>query len=132
VTDSVSDALPNVRLLGRRPHRMLPAYCRSFAVGLIPYLIDERSPYVNPVKLREYLSAGLPVVSTPVDEVLGHGHLCTVAVDSDGFIEAIEEALASDSAQARQRRSEAMVAGTWEERVRSVAETVEKVAARKR
>jgi glycosyltransferase involved in cell wall biosynthesis len=126
------DALPNVRLLGRRPHRMLPAYCRSFAVGLIPYLIDERSPYVNPVKLREYLSAGLPVVSTPVDEVLGHGDLCTVAADSDGFIEAIEEALASDSAQARKRRSEAMVVGTWEERVRSVAETVEKVAARKR
>ena len=87
---------------------------------------------MNPVKLREYLSAGLPVVSTPVDEVLGHGQLCTVAVDSDGFIEAIEEAFASDSAQARQRRSEAMVAGTWEERVRSVVETVEKVAARKR
>jgi hypothetical protein len=55
-----------------------------------------------------------------------------VAADSDGFIEAIEEALASDSAQARKRRSEAMVVGTWEERVRSVAETVEKVAARKR
>jgi nicotinamide riboside kinase len=53
-------------------------------------------------------------------------------VDSKGFIEAIEEALASDSEQARELRSEAMVAGTWEERVRSVVETVEEVVARKR
>ena len=130
-TDAL-DPLPNVHLLGRRPHRMLPAYCRSFGVGLIPYLIDERSPYVNPVKLREYLSAGLPVVSTPVDEVLSQGSLCAVAVDVDGFVEAIEEALASDSTQVRGLRSAAMVAGTWEARVRAVEETVEKVASRKR
>src|SRR5262249_13556278 len=58
--------LPNVHLLGRRPHADLPAYCKGFDVGIIPYLIDERSEFVNPIKLREYLSAGLPVVSTPV------------------------------------------------------------------
>jgi glycosyltransferase involved in cell wall biosynthesis len=129
---SVLERFPNVHLLGRRPHRALPAYCRGFGVGLIPYRIDERTPYVNPIKLREYLSAGLPVVSTPVEEVIGQGGLCAVADDVHGFVEAIEVALASDSPQARQLRSEAMVAGTWEARVREVAETVERVAARRR
>jgi glycosyltransferase involved in cell wall biosynthesis len=125
------DPLPNVHLLGRRPHTMLPAYCKGFGVGLIPYLIDERSPYVNPVKLREYLSSGLPVVSTPVDEVLSQGTLCAVAVDADGFVGAIEEAFAADSAMARGLRSAAMVAGTWQARVQAVAKTVEEVEARK-
>ena len=62
-------ALPNVHLLGQKPHDELPAYCKGFDVGMIPYRIDERMTFVNPLKLREYLSAGLPVVSTPVPEV---------------------------------------------------------------
>ena len=48
----------------------LDAYCKGFAVGIIPYIVNERMHYVNPLKLREYLSAGLPVVSTAVPEVL--------------------------------------------------------------
>jgi glycosyltransferase involved in cell wall biosynthesis len=129
---SALDAFPNVHLLGRRAHKALPAYCKGFGVGLIPYRIDERSPYVNPIKLREYLSAGLPVVSTPVEEVVGHGSLCAVAVDPDGFVKAIREALASDTPEARRLRSEAMIAGTWQARVQAVAETVDRVAARRR
>ena len=61
--------LPNVHLLGQKKHDELPAYCKGFDVGMIPYRIDERMTFVNPLKLREYLSAGLPVVSTPVPEV---------------------------------------------------------------
>ena len=68
-TEAIRD-LPNVHLLGRRPHAELPAYGKGFSVGWIPYRIDERMTFVNPIKLREYLSAGLPVVSTPVPEVL--------------------------------------------------------------
>jgi hypothetical protein len=72
------------------------------------------------------------VVSTPVEEVVGHGSLCAVAVDPDGFVKAIREALASDTPEARRLRSEAMIAGTWQARVQAVAETVDRVAARRR
>src|SRR5438876_11554672 len=60
---------PNVHFLRRKDHSTLPAYCKGFAVGLIPYILNERVLHVNPIKLREYLSAGLPVVSTAVPEV---------------------------------------------------------------
>jgi glycosyltransferase involved in cell wall biosynthesis len=121
------DGLPNVHLLGRRPHHELPAYCKGFDVGLIPYRLGARAPFVNPIKLREYLSAGLPVVSTPLDEVTVYQADCTVAADADGFVSAIERFLGTDSAEARGARSRAMESESWAARVREIDTTVERV-----
>jgi glycosyltransferase involved in cell wall biosynthesis len=123
--------LANVHLLGRKPHEDLPAYCKGFDVGLIPYRIDERMTFVNPIKLREYLSAGVPVVSTRVPEVERYAHVAQIADDAPGFIAAIERALANDSPAARRQRSAAMAAETWPARVADVARIVEQIASRK-
>ena len=117
--------LPNVHLLGRKPGEQLPAYCKGFDVGLIPYRIDERMTYVNPIKLREYLAAGLPVVSTAVPEVRRYPALATVADDHEAFITGVEQALASDSPTARAARSDAMRSETWHGRVAECAAAVE-------
>ena len=66
---TVYRSLPNMHFIGRKPYADLPAYCRHFDVGLIPFKINELTKAVNPIKLREYLAAGLPVVSTPLPEV---------------------------------------------------------------
>jgi glycosyltransferase involved in cell wall biosynthesis len=124
--------LANVHLLGRRPHAELPAYCKGFDVALIPYRIDERMAYVNPIKLREYLSAGVPVVSTAVPEVRRYARWCQIADDGPGFVAAIERALADDSPAARRERSAAMAAETWPARVAEVARIVETTQLRKR
>jgi len=120
--------LPNVHLLGRKPHASLPAYCKGMDVGIIPYRIDERMKFVNPIKLREYLSAGLPVVSTAVPEVRRYGHWCAIAETGDEFVAAIERALESDSPALRLERSTAMAAETWPNRVASVSRIVDDVA----
>jgi len=120
--------LPNVHLLGRKPHGDLPAYCRGMDVGIIPYRIDERMKFVNPIKLREYLSAGLPVVSTPVPEVRRFDRWCAIADGGPAFVTAIEEALATDSADKRAARSRAMESETWPARVANVAAIVDDVA----
>ncbi|HKA29983.1 MAG TPA: glycosyltransferase, partial [Candidatus Binatia bacterium] len=57
-------ARPNVHLLGRLPYTRLPAVLKGCAVGLVPFVADEYTRHIDPVKLREYLSAGLPVVAT--------------------------------------------------------------------
>jgi glycosyltransferase involved in cell wall biosynthesis len=115
---------PNVHLLGRRPHGRLFEYCRGFDVGIIPYTIDERMPFVSPVKMREYLSAGLPVVATAVPELRGAPEHCVVAEDAEGFERAVARELADDSPERRRRRSEAMRSESWAERVRLVGEHV--------
>ncbi len=62
VNNSRLSKYPNVRFLGRKEYVNLPGYCKAFSVGLIPFAINELTLNVNPIKLREYLSAGLPVV----------------------------------------------------------------------
>lgn len=94
---------------------------------MIPYRIDERMTFVNPLKLREYLSAGLPVVSTPVPEVTRFPGLARVASTPDEFVTAIEQALRETGPDARAKRSQAMQSETWAARVASVAQTIDEM-----
>jgi glycosyltransferase involved in cell wall biosynthesis len=120
--------LPNVHLLGQRPHAALPAYCKGMSVGMIPYRIDERMAFVNPLKLREYLSAGLPVVSTPVAEVARYAHLgVLVAATPAEVIGAVERALLEDAPAVRRARSAAMEHETWSARVADVTRRIEQL-----
>lgn len=123
--------LPNIHLLGQRKHGELPAYCKGFDVGIIPYKIDERMTFVNPLKMREYLSAGLPVVSTPVPEVKRYAQMCSIASTPDEFVGAIEGALKESGPAARGARSRAMQNETWAARVADVTRTVDQIAAKK-
>ncbi len=123
--------IPNIHLLGQKRHDELPAYCKGFDVGMIPYRIDERMAFVNPLKLREYLSAGLPVVSTAVPEVKRYASMCSIATTPDEFVAAIEGALADTSLVARGKRSALMKNETWAARVADVTRTVDQIAQRK-
>ena len=62
VTTDISrlTSLPNVHLLGRKPFETLPAYCKAFDVAMNPFPINEVTLNANPLKVREYLAAGLP------------------------------------------------------------------------
>lgn len=123
--------LPNVHLLGQKKHDELPAYCKGFDVGLIPYRIDNDVKFINPLKLREYLSAGLPVVSTDMPEVQPYAHLCRIAKTGDEMVAAIERALEERSPDQRAARCESMKSETWQARVASVMRTVELIELRK-
>lgn len=85
--------LPNVQVLGGRPYESLPAYCRGFDVGLIPFRMNRLVRAVNPIKLREYLAAGLPVVSAPMEAVQAYAPHVLTAVTAAEFLAACERAL---------------------------------------
>jgi glycosyltransferase involved in cell wall biosynthesis len=123
--------LPNVHVLGPRAYEDLPAYCKGFDVGMIPYRVSEQLPYRNPLKLREYLSAGLPVVCTPLQEAHQYDRWCWIAADADRFVNALEAAIESNSPELREERSRAMQGESWQARVLDIARTVDGVAARR-
>jgi glycosyltransferase involved in cell wall biosynthesis len=129
VSTSMFERLPNVHLLGRRPYETLPAYCKGFDVGLIPYLQSEQLPYRNPIKLREYLAAGVPIVATPIPEVGRYADWCASADSPEAFVRAVETAIAGDSPERRAERALAVADETWAVRAAEVAATADGLAA---
>jgi glycosyltransferase involved in cell wall biosynthesis len=111
---SVLQQLPNVHVLGRKPYEALPTYCKGFDVALNPFRINELTLNANPLKVREYLAAGLPVVSSDVPEVAVLGQ-CLIGKDRDDFIRKVGEALQKPGPQGE--ISEAIRAESWEARL---------------
>ena len=109
IGDSTIDLSPyqclaNMHFLGRKPYAELPAYCKEFDAGLVPFKINELTKAVNPIKLREYLAAGLPVVSTPLPEVKACGPWVRIAADAEEFVGAVEAELRLGGTFIGQRR----------------------------
>lgn len=106
--------LPNVHLMGRKPYAELPEYCKAFDVAINPFRINELTLNSNPLKVREYLAAGLPVVSTDIPEVAVLG-LCRIGRDHDHFLGELEAALVHGGPQAA--ISEGVRSESWEARL---------------
>ncbi len=119
------DGIPNIDLLGRKPYADLPAYCAAFDVALNPFAINELTLAANPLKVREYLAAGLPVVSTDIPEVRVLEDVL-VGVDHADFISKIDAALSSP--KPRKHVSDAIRDESWEAKVEELRQILQKPA----
>ncbi|MBT3278811.1 MAG: glycosyltransferase [Phycisphaerales bacterium] len=116
---SAAKSLSNVHCVGPVPYADLPAWCAGFDVGLIPFKRNELTEAVNPIKLREYLAAGLPVISSRLPEVVEYDQWVEFADTPDEFIAAAERALARTPAQ-HAAAQEAMRSETWEAKLAEI------------
>jgi len=86
----------NIHYLGQKSYTQLPAYLSQWDVAMIPFLLNESTQYISPTKTPEYLSAGVPVVSSLIKDVhhpygvLDLVHICS---DTKDFLRAIESEL---------------------------------------
>jgi glycosyltransferase involved in cell wall biosynthesis len=110
----------NVFLLGPRPYFSLPSYLKGIDVATIPFLMNELTRNADPIKLYEYLAAGLPVVSTDMPQVRRLQPLIEVADAVDGFEQAIERALNDRSRSAAEGRVSEARKHSWTERFSQV------------
>ncbi len=97
-------SLPNVHWLGFRPYADIPALGRGFDVALMPWLDNDWIRYANPIKLKEYLALGLPVVTTDYPEVEDYRDRVLVA-GRDDFPAAVRRLLADPPDGERLRAS---------------------------
>ena len=116
--------LPNVHLLGRRRNEDLPAYCAAFSAGLLPFARTPMTRNVNPIKMYEYLAAGLPVVSTPLPEAERYLGPITIADTPEEFARACDAAIATVSPATRKAVSATVEGESWESRVELLSDIV--------
>ena len=106
---------PNIRWLGQRDYKQLPAYVKSFDVCLMPFALNEATEYINPTKTLEYMAAGKPIVSTPVADVITNfTPVVRVARDAEEFVAAAGEMAAAPDAAMIARGIERARAASWE------------------
>ena len=116
---SALEAAPNIHLIGPRPAGDLPQVLRGVDAGLIPYAINDLTRSVFPMKVYEYLAAGLPVLATPLPALDGVEAIDTVS-GAEELVIAVERELAVDSPQRRRERSAAAAAHSWEARIEEI------------
>jgi glycosyltransferase involved in cell wall biosynthesis len=110
---------PNLHLVGPREHDRLPDLLRGVDAGIIPYAVNPLTRAVFPMKVYEYLAAGLPVVTTPLPSLEGVPGVVT-ADGAGAMAEALDRALASDSGGRRAERSTLAQAHSWENRIAQI------------
>jgi len=123
--------LPNVHLLGPRPYDDLPPYVQHFDVALVPYILNDWTRSVDPLKLLEYLAAGVPVVSTALPEVERYADRVATAGDAAGFVARIGEALRADRAATRTANQALAKQHSWRVRAEALLELADEVVARR-
>ncbi len=83
----------NVELVGSQPAASLPSWLQKFGVCMIPFLKNELTAGIYPLKINEYFAAGKAVVTTDFGDLDDFRHLVSVADTVDDFVHALDKAL---------------------------------------
>jgi len=83
----------NIHYLGGKTYQELPAYLSGWDIAMIPFALNESTQFISPTKTPEYLSAGRPVISTSITDVVtpyGTNKLVGIADTPEEFITCIQ------------------------------------------
>ena len=120
------DTFGNIFFLGPRPYQLLPNYLKAFDVCIIPYMTSDGSIFKSsPVKLKEYLAAGKPIVSTPIPEVEKFNKVVKMANSKDEFVKSIESLLKENGREKIQTRQEVVKKDDWNVKAEEFSKHIE-------
>lgn len=124
---SVFAGIDNLKYISEVPYTELPEYARSFDVGIIPFRINKLTIASNPLKLKEYLALGIPVVSTNLPEVERFGDLVFVAKNNEEFVSLIESAMSDNTESKNNMRRNIAERYSWNSITESMLELISQI-----
>ncbi len=111
----------NIHWLGMKAYAELPAYLAGWDAGMMPFALNEATRYISPTKTPEFLAAGVPVVSTPVADVVadwggtpGREAIVEIAGGADPFVAALQRVLAQPRAAWLERVDRRLAHLSWD------------------
>lgn len=117
----------NVIFTGSRQPDQIPAELKTFDLGLIPFVSNKFTRNIYPLKINEYLAAGIPVVSTHFADLSDFESQISIANNSEQFCKKIELEINSDSWGKSLQRFEVALANDWSSRASEVNDIIEKL-----
>ena len=121
----------NIHYLGGKKYEELPDYISGWDIALVPFAMNESTKFISPTKTPEYLSAGKPVISTPIRDIVrpyGESNLVHIVNNAEEFIAAAEKEMAKKRKTPWLKKVDEFLAfnswdRTWGQMVRHIEQT---------
>lgn len=117
----------NVLLRGAEASCDLPVFLPHYSVGIIPFLKNKFTRGIYPLKINEYLAAGIPVVLTDFGLLREFEDISTIAKSKEEFLAALEEQIENDSIEKRYARKDFARGNSWKARAEVFSAEIDKV-----
>lgn len=124
----------NIHYLGGKSYDELPAYLSGWDIAMIPFLLNESTRFISPTKTPEYLAAGIPVISTPIKDVVnpyGKKNLVSIVSNAEQFVEAAENALAAPKNEWLAEVDIFLAKRSWDQTASDMMDLIRKAMGRK-
>lgn len=109
-------SISNFKFEGAKSPAALMEYLKEFHIGIIPFIKNEQTAAIYPMKINEYLAAGVGVVATDFAPLAEFGEAIHVATNTDHFIEAVRNLLEKDSDDSQSARVAMAKQNSWHQR----------------
>jgi glycosyltransferase involved in cell wall biosynthesis len=119
----------NIHWLGSKPYSDLPRYLAGWNVGIMPFALNDATRFISPTKTPEFLAAGVPVVSTPITDVIrpyGDAGLVEIADGADEFVTKAEALLSELRPDWLQRVDRHLAVLSWEKTWRGMSRVMDR------
>lgn len=120
--------IPKENLLcpGPLPYNELGQYANFSSAMVIPFLINDWTKNINPIKLKEYLATGKPVISTAIPEALRNEDHVKIAYTKEQFSELLSQTVLNPDIDNIQKQLSFIRQYSWENRVNEISRTIAK------
>lgn len=127
ITEQDTPQAANIHYLGQQAYADLPRFFAGWDVGLMPFALNEATRYISPTKTLEYMAAELPIVSTPINDVVEpYSDSVYIGYDTETFIQHCEDALLNDQNERTQKMRAVLDATSWEKTASQMHLLIEK------
>ncbi|MBC7384155.1 MAG: glycosyltransferase [Bacteroidia bacterium] len=121
--------IPNLHFIGSRPIEQLPAYLKYSKVAIIPYKSNSLTAGIYPLKINEYLAAGIPCVSSDFSkDIAGFKEVIYLANTHNRFIDCLKQALLENPQERLAQRMQVAASNSWRMRINKLENIVEDFA----
>ena len=127
VSTEILQGQSNIHLLGPIPYSQLPDYASYFDVGLIPFMLNDLTKAVNPLKLMEYFAIGVPVISTKLPDILNVPGPLYFAETHEEFGDRLEEIFQNDMQSLKRSAQETAQKNSWASRAEDLVKFIERL-----
>ncbi|SHM75969.1 Glycosyltransferase involved in cell wall bisynthesis [Anaerosporobacter mobilis DSM 15930] len=110
----------NIHFLGKVPYNELKYYAKYFDVALIPFIVNDLTNAVSPVKFFEYAANGIPVVSSDIHEMNGYtGKAVQIYRDKEELVKLVRK-LSSCKIEYKDELQKIADSNTWTARTNEI------------